>query len=124
MKNIFLLTACFLAALMFSSCQSTPDKNLLYFKLADENLKIAEQSQDPKDMEKYYVQSLVNYFKYISAADNAVSANMLELEPDDSETVIEAKIKAKKCIGVLKDKFGKIITYSKDGLRISSQNKP
>ncbi|GEM_PF-4872766 len=115
MKNI--IPTIILMAFLFSSCQSSPDTHLSSFKLAQENLKIAEQSQSVDDIEKYYTQALANYYKYLTLSDNSTStgAEMLELEPDDTDTIIEAKIKAKKCIGILTDKFGRRIMYPGQG---------
>ena len=110
MKFSALLASCVLCLLMSSSCSSTRDENIIFFKLADENLKIAEeQAAEPKLQEKYYLQALANYFKYVSLTDNseASGTEIFELTPDDRETLIEAKIKAKKCIGILNDKFGR-----------------
>lgn len=112
MKNIFMIAAGLIASVIFTSCNSEPDRNLSTFKLAEQNLTIAEEAKEVGDIEKYYTQALANYFKYISISDNstATGADMLELEPDDTETLIEAKIKAKKCLGVL-TKYGRKITY-------------
>ncbi len=113
MKIKLLILSCILSPLFFSSCKSTPDENTVILTIADKNLKIAEEAQEPVDQEKYYKQALSQYVKYISIVDNsdAKGEARLELEADDIETVIEAKIKAKKCIGVLKDKFKRTCVF-------------
>jgi len=109
MTNNSLILACLIALLLLPSCKSAPDQHLVYFNLAEHNMKIAEETQDAKDQEKYYMQAMMNYYKYIIFADTsgATGNGKMELNPDDSEKLIEAKIKAKKCRGVLKDKFGR-----------------
>jgi len=109
MKNKMLFLACLMALFLLASCKSTPDQNKIYFKLAGDNLQVAEQTQDPKDQEKYYMQALMNYYKYIVFTDTSKATGdaKMELNSDDGETLIEAKIKAKKCRSILKEKFGK-----------------
>ncbi|HCE47024.1 MAG TPA: hypothetical protein DET40_26040 [Lentisphaeria bacterium] len=109
MKSNFLILSCLMALLLLTSCKSAPDQHITYFNLAEHNLKVAEETQEPKDQEKYYIQALMNYYKYIVFTDTSKASGdaKMELNPDDGETLIEAKIKAKKCKTALKDRFNR-----------------
>ena len=114
MKYFFNLTAAFLLLAMLASCKSGFDQNAISLKIANENLKIAEAAPDAQDQEKYYMQALTGFYKYTSLADNSEARGdaKFDIESDDDESVIEAKIKGKKCISILKEKFGKTCKFS------------